>query len=153
MQQRIAQKEKEAKEESLRQLASRARERVAPTPIAGGSQAPRVAQAGGTSAMTSALAGYGDSDDEGGQTPPGPPPGEDESSDEERDAPEDEQAARDRDEMRKERRRERERELRMNNMGTERRARVMAKCVGLSAGSLPATRLRSLAHGTAPICD
>src|SRR6202012_2678493 len=60
----------------------------------------------------SSLAAYG-SDSESD----GPPSGEDE----------DEEAAKVRDEMRAEKRREREREMRMNNMGTEQRAKMLAR--------------------------
>lgn len=107
MQQKIVEKEKAAKEEQLREMAQRARaERgglVAPS--AGGSTA-----AAAPKANLSGVAGYGS--------------GSDESSDEE---DEDEEAAKLRDQMRREKRHERERELRMNNMGTEQRAKQLAR--------------------------
>lgn len=112
MQQRIAQKEKEQKEENLRMLAQRAREErsgiVIPVKMAGAS--------GG--AMPAALAGYGSDSDESGT----------ESEKEEADE-DDEKGAREREEIRRERKKEREREMRMNNMGTEQRAKVLSRCV------------------------
>ncbi|VDB82892.1 unnamed protein product [Peniophora sp. CBMAI 1063] len=105
MQQKLAQKEKEAKEENLRLLAQRAREeRSGIAPRATGPSADSAA------AMKNSLAAYdSDSDTE---------PSEDE---------EDEEAAKLRDQMRQEKRREREREMRMNNMGTEQRAKMLAR--------------------------
>ncbi|KAH8928331.1 hypothetical protein BT69DRAFT_1346644 [Atractiella rhizophila] len=108
MQQRIAQKEKEQKEENLRLLAQRAREERS-------GAAPRIVEK--PSAAMGALAGYGsDSEEE-----------EEEERREETMNSEEEKEARERDEVRAERRREREREMRMSNMGTERRARVLAR--------------------------
>ncbi|KAG5637132.1 mRNA splicing protein [Sphagnurus paluster] len=104
MQQKLAQKEKESKEENLRMLAQRAREErggIAPKPTAA-SQA----------AMKSTLADYGSDSGSGSES---------EGSEE------DEDARRIRDEMRAEKRRERERELRMNNMGAEQRAKQLAR--------------------------
>ncbi|KAK0549611.1 mRNA splicing protein [Tilletia horrida] len=138
MQQKLAAKEKAAKEENLRMLAQRAREeRAGPS----GSVAAQIASGSSSSsailppnttgrptadsvtaaaaskpsgaAMQAALAGYG-SDSESGSGSG--------SEDEE-----DEAAARQRDLLRAERRREHERELRMSNMGTEQRARVLMR--------------------------
>ena len=106
MQQKLAQKEKAAKEENLRLLAQRAREERAGI-------APPRPSAETAGAMKSSLAAYGSdsgSDSEG-----------DDSEKEE------EEAAKVRDEMRAEKRREREREMRMNNMGTEQRAKMLAR--------------------------
>ncbi|KAF8326011.1 SKIP/SNW domain-containing protein [Cantharellus anzutake] len=112
MQQRLVEKEKAAKEEHLRALAQRAREErggVAPAPAK-----PPVTAEGGA-AVKSALGAYGsDSESEGASE------GEGEDS-------EDEEARKVRDEMRAEKRREREREMRMNNMGTEQRAKYLAR--------------------------
>lgn len=105
MQQKLAQKEKESKEETLRLLAQRAREErggLAPKPTAQ-SQA----------ALKSSLAAYGSGSESGAE------------SDE--DSEDDEESRKIRDQMRQEKRRERERELRMNNMGTEQRAKQMAR--------------------------
>ena len=105
MQQKLAQKEKAAKEENLRLLAQRAREEragIAPSRPAPETQA----------AMKSSLAAYGS---DSGSSSGG------ESEEEEEDA------AKVRDEMRAEKRREREREMRMNNMGTEQRAKMLAR--------------------------
>ena len=115
MQQKLAEKEKAQKEENLRMLAQRAREErsgVAP---------PKpYAAAQSRAAMKSGLADYGS--DSGSES---------EASDrEERRGGEDseeEEAAKLRDEMRMEKRRERERELRMSNMGTEQRAKMLAR--------------------------
>ena len=106
MQQKLAQKEKAAKEENLRLLAQRAREErsgVAPS-------RPSTETQG---AMKSSLAAYGS--DSGSAS-------EGDASEEE-----EEEAAKVRDEMRAEKRREREREMRMNNMGTEQRAKMLAR--------------------------
>jgi hypothetical protein len=115
MQQKIAQKEKEAKEENLRMLAQRAREER--SGIASGSGPSRVtAGEVGGAAMPSALAGYGsDSDSEAA------------SEDEGERSEEDEEAARQRDIIRKESNTENKRKMGMANMGTERRAKEMAK--------------------------
>ncbi|KAH9997579.1 SKIP/SNW domain-containing protein [Russula vinacea] len=84
MQQKLAQKEKAAKEENLRLLAQRAREERAGI-------APSRPTAETQAAMKSSL------------------------------------GCKVRDEMRTEKRREREREMRMNNMGTEQRAKMLAR--------------------------
>ncbi|KAF9495870.1 pre-mRNA-processing protein 45 [Pleurotus eryngii] len=108
MQQKVAQKEKEAKEENLRLLAQRAREErggIAPKPTAAS-----------RAAMTSKLADYGSDSGSGS--------GSEAGSD---DDAEDEDARQIRDQMRQEKRREREREMRMNNMGTEQRAKMLAR--------------------------
>lgn len=106
MQQKLAQKEKAAKEENLRLLAQRAREERAGI-------APPRPSAETAGAMKSSLAAYGS---DSGSASEG-----DDSEEEE------EEAAKVRDEMRAEKRREREREMRMNNMGTEQRAKMLAR--------------------------
>ncbi|TFK42445.1 SKIP/SNW domain-containing protein [Crucibulum laeve] len=106
MQQKLAQKEKASKEENLRLLAQRAREErsgVVPKPTAQTE-----------AAMKSSLAAYGS--DSGS-----------ESEAESEDSAEDEEARKIRDQMRQEKRREREREMRMNNMGQEQRAKMLAR--------------------------
>ncbi|GAA5832928.1 hypothetical protein JCM3766R1_000360 [Sporobolomyces carnicolor] len=144
MQQKIAQKEKEAKEENLRLMAQRAREERSGVVIQ-----PAAAKVGGS--MGGAIAGYGsDSDSDGSApssrggsaTPKGKAPAagaasgghssdEDESDDEaDGETEEDRAAAKERAIARQERRKERERELRMNNMGTEQRAKVLARATG-----------------------
>jgi SNW domain-containing protein 1 len=116
MQQKLAEKEKAQKEENLRMLAQRAREErsgVAP------SKNSAVATAQSRAVMKSGLAGYG-SDSEA----------ESEASDREErrgEEEEEEDAAKLRDDMRREKRREREREMRMSNMGTEQRAKMLAR--------------------------
>ncbi|KAI6005778.1 pre-mRNA-processing protein 45 [Pisolithus albus] len=105
MQQKLAQKEKEAKEENLRLLAQRAREERS-----GVSQAvPSRPTAESRAAVTTALGGYGS-----------------ESGTEEEDE-DDEEAAKLRDTLRADKRREREREMRMSNMGAEQRAKMLAR--------------------------
>ncbi|PWN92635.1 hypothetical protein FA10DRAFT_490 [Acaromyces ingoldii] len=130
MQQKLAQKEKAAKEDHLRRLAQRAREeRSGLAPAAGDDDededdfdsrlgaAPAAARAGGggggstANNIAAALAGYGSDSD----------------SDAESDDDDDDDAARERDRLREERRREREREMRMSNMGTEQRAKMLAR--------------------------
>lgn len=106
MQQKLSQKEKEAKEENLRLLAQRAREERS-----GVSQPVSRPTAESRAAVASALGGYGS--DSGTASS-----GEDE---------EDEEAAKLRDDLRAEKRREREREMRMSNMGAEQRAKMLAR--------------------------
>lgn len=110
MQQLLAQKEKAQKEENLRLLAQRAREdRSGATPsMAGGSSAPRAVETG------TGLGGYAsDSDSE-----------DSEALEEEE---EDTEAIREREQVRAEKRKEREKQMRMNNMGSEMRAKMIAK--------------------------
>ncbi|KAE8222360.1 hypothetical protein CF319_g4440 [Tilletia indica] len=133
MQQKLAAKEKAAKEDHLRMLAQRAREErsaggalpalgdapgassssILPPNTAGRPTAASVTAAAGSAnpaAMQAALAGYGS--DSGSVSD---------------DDDEDEAAARARDQLRAERRKEHERDLRMSNMGTEQRARVLMR--------------------------
>ncbi|GJN92670.1 hypothetical protein Rhopal_005705-T1 [Rhodotorula paludigena] len=156
MQQKIAQKEKDAKEENLRLLAQRAREERSGVVVQPSAARTGAAMGGSVGA---AIAGYGSDDDsedeeavaiargQQGQaagagrdtpTPEGRRAG-DYSSDEEGagasagadgETEEERAAARERDEMRRERRKEREREMRMSNMGTEQRAKMLAKATG-----------------------
>ncbi|KAI0807707.1 pre-mRNA-processing protein 45 [Fomes fomentarius] len=112
MQQKLAEKEKAQKEENLRLLAQRAREEragIAPRAAAGETSKPTAER---TAAMQSSLGAYGSGSES-----------DSEPSDEE----EDEEAAKVRDQMRAEKRREREREMRMSNMGTEQRAKMLAR--------------------------
>lgn len=139
LQQRIAEKQKEDKEEHLRSLAQRARDEragiAAPSTSAGASRL--------SGAPERAAVGY-DTDEEAddggvgavsgsrarrGSTPVGARDGSDgaQSDEDEGETAEERKAARERDIMRRERRQERERELRMSNMGTEQRARVLAR--------------------------
>jgi SNW domain-containing protein 1 len=126
MQQRLAQKEKEQKEEALRQMAQEAHAAAHAASLG----RPRV-----EANVSGALAGYGsdDSDEEGSADAPTPPRRAREGSSEapvvSRRVDPEEEEARKRDEMRRERHKEREREMRMSNMGTEQRARVLARCV------------------------
>lgn len=105
MQQLLAEKEKAQKEENLRLLAQRAREER--SGIAQPVRAPAETGVGG-------LAGYGSESE-----------GESESEHES----EDEAAVRAREEVREERRREREKEMRMSNMGSEQRAKMLMRSV------------------------
>lgn len=116
MQQRIAAKEKESMEDTYRGLAQRAREERSGVAIPG--QAARVT--GGQGEMPSALAGYGSDSDEDSDA---------EKSGDEEEEEEDTTGEKEREEIRKERKKERERELRMSNMGTEQRAKVLARLV------------------------
>lgn len=114
MQQKLAEKEKAQKEENLRLLAQRAREErsgVAPSRPTVQSQA----------AMKSTLAAYGS--DSGGSDSEG----EGSSGGREAEDSGEEGAAKVRDQMRREKRQEREREMRMSNMGTEQRAKMLAR--------------------------
>jgi SNW domain-containing protein 1 len=112
MQQKLAQKQKASKEETLRMLAQRAREER------GGIAPATRPTAASSAALKSSLAEYGsgsengsgsDSDGEGGGSE------------------EDEDARQIREQMRQEKRREREREMRMSNMGQEQRAKQLAR--------------------------
>ena len=109
MQQKLAEKEKAAKEENLRMLAQRAREERAGIPASRAEAKPSAERA---AAMQSSLGAYGS--DSGSES--------EEGADED-----DEEAAKIRDKMREEKRRERERELRMSNMGQEQRAKMLAR--------------------------
>lgn len=113
MQQKLAAKEKAAKEEHLRQLAQRARDErsgIAAPDASRLSEISAPATVGNGAGLAAAMAGY---DSESGS-------GSEESDD-------DDAAARERDQMRQERRRERERDMRMSNMGTEQRAKMLAR--------------------------
>lgn len=107
MQQKLAQKEKESKEENLRMLAQRARQERSGV-------APSRPTAESRAAVTSTLAGYGSGS-------------ESSASDAEPEDSEEHEAHKLRDEMRAEKRREREREMRMSNMGAEQRAKMLAR--------------------------
>lgn len=117
MQQKLAQKEKEAKEEHLRSLAQRAREERSGIPS-------RPAAASST-AMKSGLAAYGSESESDADSDAGDD--DDARSARSADSAEDEEAKKVRDEMRAAKRREREREMRMSNMGTEMRAKMLAR--------------------------
>lgn len=119
MQQKLAAKEKATREEHLRQLAQRAREeRSGGTSVATGhgldrnpsegrESSARVDAAPSGAGLAAAMANYGSDSDESDS--------------------DDEEAARARDRLRQERKQERERDLRMSNMGTEQRARMLAR--------------------------
>jgi SNW domain-containing protein 1 len=109
MQQKLQEKEKAAKEENLRMLAQRAREERAGVPASRTEGKPTAER---TAAMKSSLGAYGSDSDSGS---------------EDGDEDEEEEAAQLRDKMREEKRREREREMRMSNMGTEQRAKMLAR--------------------------
>lgn len=130
MQQKLAAKEKAAREEHLRQLAQRAREeRSGMAPSAGADDADDrlggepadfaegrtggAPRGGGGAGLAAAMANYDSDSDASGS-------GGDEDDEEEA-------AARERDRLRQERKRERERDMRMSNMGTEQRARMLAR--------------------------
>ncbi|KAF9536784.1 mRNA splicing protein [Mortierella hygrophila] len=109
MQQKVAQKEKESKEQNLRALAQRARDE----------------RAGIVSSSTSGAAvqdsGRGRQQDSGSES------GSDEDSDDDEAK---QRAARERDALRKERQQEREKDLRMSRMGSEQKAKIMARSEG-----------------------
>jgi len=115
MQQKLAEKEKASKEEHLRMLAQRAREERGGLIPSSSAAVPKESEAG-KSALKSSLAAYG-SDSESGS---GSGSGSDSDG-------EDEEARKVRDEMRAQKRRLREKEMRMSNMGTEQRAKQLAR--------------------------
>ncbi|KAF9090794.1 mRNA splicing protein [Mortierella sp. GBA35] len=108
MQQKVAQKEKEAKEQNLRALAQRARDERA-------------------GIVSSSSGGAQEGGRAGGQQDSGSESGSDNDSDEDEAK---QRAARERDALRKERQQEREKDLRMSRMGAEQKAKVMAKAEG-----------------------
>lgn len=120
MQQRIAQKEKDAAEENMRVLAQRARGDR--TGVVSTTTARVVGATGGE--MPAALAGYGSGSESGSE---GGREEEEEEEEQEQEGEEDEAAARERETIRRERKKEREREMRMSNMGTEQRAKILAR--------------------------
>lgn len=126
MQQRLASKEKASKEENLRLLAQQAREQrsgIAPSIPVGGSGAGAGGGGEGVKAPAvkgMALGGYGSgSDSESGD--------DDSDSEGEKESDEDTEEARERDKIRREKRQEREKEMRLNNMGSETRAKILMR--------------------------
>ncbi|KAL0087878.1 SKIP/SNW domain-containing protein [Phycomyces blakesleeanus] len=129
MQQKLAQKQKETEEEKLRNLAQKAREErsgLKPASSAGASADLPVPSNRPTAA--SLMPDYDSSDESGSDR------SDDESSHDSdsnrrargrRDS--DEAKARERDQLRRERQKQRERELRMNKMGTEAKAKHIAR--------------------------
>ncbi|TIB65951.1 hypothetical protein E3P78_00292 [Wallemia ichthyophaga] len=111
MQQRLAEKEKLGKEESLRQLAQKAREERS-----GG------VSGGGRSSMPN-LAAYGSDSDASASASGSDSDGDDGDNDKVRD----DHALRQREQMRREKRTEREREMRISHMGHEQRAKQMSR--------------------------
>ncbi len=114
MQQKLAQKEKAAKEENLRLLAQRAREErsgIAPSQSTVGGATTKAAPV----AKGMGLGGYESGEESGSEA-------SEEESDEE-----DTEEAREREKIRKEKRQEREREMRLNQMGSEQRAKMLMR--------------------------
>ncbi|KAF9931733.1 mRNA splicing protein [Linnemannia zychae] len=107
MQQKVAQKEKEAKEQNLRALAQRARDERA-----------GIVSSSGAAGNEPSRGGHQDSGSESGS--------ESDSDDDEAK----QKAARERDTLRRERQQEREKDLRMSRMGAEQKAKVMARAEG-----------------------
>jgi SNW domain-containing protein 1 len=112
MQQLLAQKEKTQKEENLRLMAQKARDARAGGPSR---EAPKPLGMG--------LGGYGSDSDSGS----GSGSGSDNESGSDNDDDDDDDAIREREAVRAEKRREREKEMRMSNMGTEQRAKIIAR--------------------------
>lgn len=106
MQQKVAQKEKESKEQNLRALAQRARDE----------RAGIVSSA--TSGADAQNSGRGRQQESGSES------GSDEDSEDDEAK---QRAARERDALRKERQQEREKDLRMSRMGSEQKAKIMAR--------------------------
>jgi SNW domain-containing protein 1 len=118
MQQLLAQKEKTQKEENLRLLAQRAREeRSGLAPSMAGPSSTAAIGGGGGAARAAGPPGMG----LGGYA------SESEEEESEEESEEDEEAVREREQVRAEKRREREKEMRMSNMGSEMRAKMIAK--------------------------
>lgn len=141
MQQKLAQKQKEAEEEKLRDLAQKAREERAgfksssaapPSSATGANAIP----AGRTSAAA-LMVNYDSSDDESGSERSRSASESESESETEADRrrrsrrksyeEEEEAQARERDQLRRERQKQREREMRMSRMGTEQKAKALAR--------------------------
>ncbi|KAG0269387.1 mRNA splicing protein [Actinomortierella ambigua] len=116
MQQRVAQKEKEAKEQNLRLLAQRARDERAG--IVSSIKDDDDDRDNRASDDERTGRGRRQAADSGSESDSGSDSGEDEAK---------ERAARERDALRRERQQERERELRMSKMGSAQRAKQMAR--------------------------
>ncbi|KAI8636063.1 SKIP/SNW domain-containing protein [Parasitella parasitica] len=121
MQQKLAQKQKEAEEDKLRQLAQKAREERAG--FKPSSSADSVSAQTNRPSASSLMVNY-DSSDESGSN----------KSDSEDDSParravedSDEEKARERDQLRHDRQKQRQREMRMSKMGTEAKAKHLAR--------------------------
>ncbi|KAF8442637.1 pre-mRNA-processing protein 45 [Terfezia claveryi] len=121
MQQKLAEKEKAAKEEHLRQLAQKAREAHAGHGAGGGR---------GRSMSRNA----NESGSERSRSPRSRSRSVSDSEDERRSDSEDDEARREREKMRRERNEEAKRQLRMGKMGTERRMQQMAREQGRDIG-------------------
>lgn len=113
MQQKLAAKEKAAKEDHLRQLAQRAREERSGISAPDASRLSEAPAGRNGAGLAAAMAGYGSDSGSGS--------GSEDSSDD------GDEAAKERDRLRQERKRERERDMRMSNMGTEQRAKMLAR--------------------------
>lgn len=122
MQQKLAQKKKEAEEEKLRQLAQKAREeRAGFKPSSNSSEPPSNVN---RPTAASLIADYDSSDESGSDRSES----EDESPVKRREGKDsDEEEARERDQVRRDLQKKRQRELRMSNMGTEAKARHLAR--------------------------
>ncbi|WWC88036.1 pre-mRNA-processing protein 45 [Kwoniella dendrophila CBS 6074] len=115
MQQLLAQKEKAQKEENLRLLAQKAREeRSGITSNTSAALPPKALGVG--------LGGYDSASDEDDSDK-----SDDDEDDEDASDKEDEDAIREREQVRNEKRKEREKEMRMSNMGSEMRAKMIAR--------------------------
>ncbi|CDZ97267.1 pre-mrna-processing protein 45 [Phaffia rhodozyma] len=120
MQQKLAQKEKAAKEEHLRLLAQRARDDRAGITTAATPALPSKAVEKG---MGGALGGYGSESGSGSDSDSDSDSEKSKGGDDEEDAEE----IRIREKLRREQKQEREREMRMQSMGNEQRAKMIAK--------------------------
>ncbi|KAF7726404.1 mRNA splicing protein [Apophysomyces ossiformis] len=133
MQQKLAQKQKEAEEEKLRNLAQKAREERAGLKPSASSAAAEISVPSNRPTAASMVADYDSSDESGTErsASASESESEEESESEKRNRrrreEEDEAKARERDQLRRERQKQRERELRMSRMGTEARARQLAR--------------------------
>ncbi|KAI9032820.1 SKIP/SNW domain-containing protein [Phycomyces nitens] len=128
MQQKLAQKQKETEEEKLRNLAQRAREeRSGLKPSSSAAASADLPVPSNRPTAASLMPDYDSSDESGSDR------SDDESNDSDSDRrgrgrrDSDEAKARERDQLRRERQKQRERELRMNKMGTEAKAKHLAR--------------------------
>ena len=121
MQQKLAQKQKEAEEDKLRQLAQKAREeRAGFKPSAPAAESSNTANRPSASSL---MADYDSTDESGSDKSDS----EDESPVRRAGEDSDEDKARERDQLRHDRQKQRQREMRMSKMGSEAKAKQLAR--------------------------
>lgn len=123
MQQKLAQKQKEAEEDKLRQLAQKAREERAGFKPSSSSAAAESSNTTNRPSASSLMADYDSTDESGSDKSDS----EDESPVRRAGEDSDEEKARERDQLRHDRQKQRQREMRMSKMGSEAKAKHLAR--------------------------